>query len=175
MLRDCQPEHLESLIAKLRAAGVEVSVEAGGVRVRGADSIKPVDIVTRPYPGFATDLQAQFTVLMLGAAGQSVVTETVFETRFQHVAELARLGADVTLGGRTAIVRGPRRLSGATVVATDLRASAALVLAGLVARGTTVVQGVAELDRGYDRLDRKLRALGADVRRTTDARAEGRA
>jgi UDP-N-acetylglucosamine 1-carboxyvinyltransferase len=166
LLRDCQPEHLDALIAKLRAAGVEITVEAGGVRVRGRGDIKPADVVTRPHPGFPTDMQAQFMVLMTLAEGQSVLTETIFENRFMHVPELMRMGADIVIEGRTAVVRGPTRLTGATVMATDLRASASLVLAGLVAEGKTEILRVYHLDRGYERLDRKLRAVGADIRRS---------
>jgi UDP-N-acetylglucosamine 1-carboxyvinyltransferase len=165
-LRDCQPEHLDALIGKLRAAGVEITVEAGGVRVRGRGDIMPADVVTRPHPGFPTDMQAQFMVLMALAEGQSVLTETIFENRFMHVPELMRMGADIVIEGRTAVVRGPTRLTGATVMATDLRASASLVLAGLVAEGKTEILRVYHLDRGYERLDRKLRAVGADIRRT---------
>jgi UDP-N-acetylglucosamine 1-carboxyvinyltransferase len=123
-------------------------------------------VVTRPHPGFPTDMQAQFMVLMTRAEGQSVLTETIFENRFMHVPELARMGADIVIEGRTAVVRGPSKLTGAKVMATDLRASASLVLAGLVAEGTTEILRVYHLDRGYERLDRKLRALGADIKRT---------
>jgi UDP-N-acetylglucosamine 1-carboxyvinyltransferase len=165
LVRDCQPEHLESVIAKLRAAGVEVNVETGGIRVRGRAEVSSTDIVTRPHPGFPTDLQGQFMVLMILARGQSVLTESIFESRFMHVPELGRLGADITIEGRTAVVRGPGKLSGATVTATDLRASACLLLAGLVAEGSTQVLRADHLDRGYERLDRKLRSLGADIKR----------
>jgi UDP-N-acetylglucosamine 1-carboxyvinyltransferase len=165
LVRNCVPEHVEAVTAKLRAAGADISIEPGGVRVVGQRVIQPADVVTRAHPGFPTDLQAQFMVLMALAAGQSVLTETVFENRFMHVPELVRLGADITLEGRTAMVRGPARLCGTTVMATDLRASAGLVLAGLVAEGTTEILHVSHLDRGYERLDRKLRAAGADIRR----------
>jgi UDP-N-acetylglucosamine 1-carboxyvinyltransferase len=165
LIRDCMPEHLDAVIAKLRAAGVEITVEPGGVRVRGNANIDPADIATRPYPGFPTDMQAQFMVLMTLARGQSVLTENIFENRYMHVPELCRMGADIVVEGRTAIVRGPTRLKGAKVMATDLRASACLVLAGLVAEGTTEVLRVYHLDRGYEKLERKLRALGADIRR----------
>jgi len=165
LVRDCLPEHLEAVIAKLRAAGAEVTAEPDGVRVRGRATVQPIDVVTRPYPGFPTDMQAQFMVLMCRASGQSVLTESIFENRFQHAAELARMGADISIEGRTAVVRGPCRLKGATVMATDLRASASLVLAGLVADGRSEVLRVYHLDRGYQRLDRKLRALGANIRR----------
>jgi len=165
LLRDCLPEHLEAVIAKLRAAGAEVAADGDGIRVRGRGEFRPADVSTQPFPGFPTDMQAQFMVLMTRARGQSVLSETIFENRFMHVPELARMGADIVVEGRTAIVRGPTRLAGATLMATDLRASACLVLAGLIARGKTEILRIYHLDRGYDRLDRKLRALGADVRR----------
>ncbi|HXT98116.1 MAG TPA: UDP-N-acetylglucosamine 1-carboxyvinyltransferase [Polyangia bacterium] len=165
LVRDCLPEHLEAVIAKLRAAGAEVTAEGDGIRVRGKSEFKPADISTQPFPGFPTDMQAQFMVLMTRAQGQSVLSETIFENRYMHVPELQRMGADILVEGRTAIVRGPTKLTGATVMATDLRASACLVLAGLVAEGKTEILRIYHLDRGYDRLDRKLRALGADVRR----------
>ena len=165
LLTDCAPEHLEAVAAKLRAAGTDVSIEPGGVRVRGRAEVTPADIVTRAHPGFPTDAQAQFMVLMTRAAGQSVLTETIFESRFMHVPELVRMGADIVIEGRTAVVHGPTKLTGAQVMATDLRASAALVLAGLAAEGTTEILRAHHLDRGYERLDRKLRALGANIRR----------
>jgi UDP-N-acetylglucosamine 1-carboxyvinyltransferase len=166
LVRDCLPEHLEALAGKLRAAGADVTVEPGGVRVRGRAEVIAADVVTRPHPGFPTDVQAQFMVLMTRATGQSVLTETVFENRFMHVPELVRMGADIVIEGRTAVVHGPTKLTGAKVMATDLRASASLVLAGLVAEGTTEILRAYHLDRGYERLDRKLRALGADIRRS---------
>ncbi|HVR63340.1 MAG TPA: UDP-N-acetylglucosamine 1-carboxyvinyltransferase [Polyangia bacterium] len=165
LVRDCLPEHLDAVLAKLRAAGAEVSADGDGIRVRGKADLQPADISTQPFPGFPTDMQAQFMVLMTRARGQSVLTETIFENRFMHVPELQRMGADIVVEGRTAIVRGPVRLTGAKVMATDLRASASLVLAGLVAEGTTEILRIYHLDRGYDRLDKKLRALGADIRR----------
>ena len=165
LLRDCLPEHLDAVIAKLRAAGAEVAADGDGIRVRGKAEFQPADVSTQPFPGFPTDMQAQFMVLMTRARGQSVLSETIFENRFMHVPELMRMGADIHIEGRTAIVRGPTKLAGATVMATDLRASACLVLSGLIARGTTEVLRIYHLDRGYDRLDKKLRALGADVRR----------
>ena len=165
LLRDCLPEHLDAVIAKLRAAGAEVAADGDGIRVRGKAEFRPADVSTQPFPGFPTDMQAQFMVLMTRARGQSVLSETIFENRFMHVPELMRMGADIHIEGRTAIVRGPTRLAGATVMATDLRASACLVLAGLIARGKTEVLRIYHLDRGYDRLDKKLRALGADIRR----------
>jgi UDP-N-acetylglucosamine 1-carboxyvinyltransferase len=165
LVRDCLPEHLDAVIAKLRAAGAEVAADGDGIRVRGKAEFRPADVSTQPFPGFPTDMQAQFMVLMTRARGQSVLSETIFENRFMHVPELARMGADIHIEGRTAIVRGPTRLAGATVMATDLRASACLVLAGLIARGKTEILRIYHLDRGYDRLDRKLRALGANIRR----------
>jgi UDP-N-acetylglucosamine 1-carboxyvinyltransferase len=165
LVRDCLPEHLEAVLAKLRAAGAEVTADGDGIRVRGRADLKPTDISTQPFPGFPTDMQAQFMVLMTRARGQSVLSETIFENRYMHVPELQRMGADIVVEGRTAIVRGPTRLTGATVMATDLRASASLVLAGLIADGTTEILRIYHLDRGYDRLDKKLRTLGADVRR----------
>jgi UDP-N-acetylglucosamine 1-carboxyvinyltransferase len=165
LLRDCLPEHLDAIIAKLRAAGAEVVADGDGIRVRAKGDLKPTDISTQPYPGFPTDMQAQFMVLMTRARGQSVLAETIFENRYMHVPELQRMGADIVVEGRTAVVRGPTKLAGTTVMATDLRASASLVLAGLIAEGKTEILRIYHLDRGYDRLDRKLRALGADVRR----------
>jgi len=165
LIRDCMPEHLDAVIAKLRSAGVEVTLEEGGVRVVSKGDFKPADIATRPHPGFPTDMQAQFMVLMSRAKGQSVLSENIFENRFMHVPELLRMGADIVIDGHIAVVRGPTKLKGAKVMATDLRASACLVLAGLIAEGTTEVLRVYHLDRGYDHLERKLRALGADIRR----------
>jgi UDP-N-acetylglucosamine 1-carboxyvinyltransferase len=165
LVKDCLPEHLDAVIAKLRAAGAEVAAEGGGIRVRAKNELRPTDISTQPFPGFPTDMQAQFMVLMTRARGQSVLSETIFENRYMHVPELQRMGGDIVVEGRTAIVRGPTRLTGATVMATDLRASACLVLAGLVADGKTEVLRIYHLDRGYEKLDQKLRALGADIRR----------
>ncbi len=159
------PSHLASVIAKLHEIGPEV-VEDGPNRLRIIPKdLKATDIETLPYPGFPTDMQAQFMALLTLAEGSSVVNETVFENRLRHVAELKRLGADIKVKGNVALVRGVPFLSGAPVMATDLRASAALVVAGLAARGTTIVQGLHHLDRGYDNLEGKLRALGANLRR----------
>ena len=165
LVKDCSPEHLDAVIAKLQAAGAQVSVEGDAVRVVGRGDIRPADIATRPYPGFPTDMQAQFMVLMAQARGQSVLSENIFENRSMHVPELRRMGADIIVEGHTAIVRGPTKWKGAKVMATDLRASACLVLAGLVAAGTTEVLRVYHLDRGYEHLEKKLRGLGADIRR----------
>ena len=167
LLKGCLPEHLDAVVSKLRQAGAEVVADRGGIRVRAARGAKfsPVDITTQPYPGFPTDMQAQFMVLATLAHGQSVITETIFENRFMHVPELFRMNAEIQVQGPTAIVKGPCRLEGATVMASDLRASAALILAGLVARGTTRVRRVYHLDRGYERIELKLRKLGANIRR----------
>jgi UDP-N-acetylglucosamine 1-carboxyvinyltransferase len=165
LIRDCVPEHLDAVVAKLRAAGAEVTAEAGGLRVRGRAEIGAVDITTQPYPGFPTDMQAQFMVLAARARGQSVITETIFENRYMHVQELARMGAEIHVDGRTSIIRGVKKLTGAKVMASDLRASAALILAGLVAEGQTDVLRVYHLDRGYERIEKKLQKLGADIKR----------
>jgi UDP-N-acetylglucosamine 1-carboxyvinyltransferase len=165
LLRGARPEHLEAVIGKLRAAGASIEVGPDGLRCRGPKVIRPVDISTAPHPGFPTDMQAQFVALLSVAEGSSIVTETVFENRFMHVLELNRMGANIVVDGHTAFVKGVPTLSGAPVMATDLRASACLVLAGLRARGRTEVHRVYHLDRGYDQLDAKLRALGADVSR----------
>jgi len=167
-LKGCLPEHLDAVIAKLLQAGVEVRADVNGIHVRGVGKFRPVDITTQPYPGFPTDMQAQFMVLASLADGQSIISETIFENRFMHVPELCRMGVDVQVQGRTAIVRGPTRLEGATVMASDLRASAALVLAGLVSGGTTRVRRVYHLDRGYEHIEIKLRKLGANIRRVRE-------
>jgi 5-enolpyruvylshikimate-3-phosphate synthase len=139
LVKDARPEHMDAVIAKLRAAGVQVSAEAGGIRVRGNGELRPVDVTTQPHPGFPTDMQAQFMVLACLARGQSVIKEMIFENRFMHVPELGRMGADIHVDGRVAVIRGRPSLQGATVMATDLRASASLVIAGLVAEGKTEV------------------------------------
>lgn len=163
------PDHVDSLLFKLREAGFKLSVGPDYVTVHPAKEWKAVDITTQPYPFFPTDLQAQFMALMSVANGTSVISETVFENRFMHVQELTRLGADITPKNRVAVVRGrPGQLSGAPVMATDLRASASLVLAGLVAKGETAVGRIYHLDRGYERLEEKLSALGANVVRMAE-------
>jgi UDP-N-acetylglucosamine 1-carboxyvinyltransferase len=160
------PEHLTAVIAKLRETGGKIiSEEPNRLRYVPHPVIKPVDIQTGPFPGFPTDMQAQFMALMAHCDGNSVITETVFENRLRHVAELNRMGADIRLNGNCAIIKGVTHLSGAPVMATDLRASAALVLAGLAARGTTTIQGLQHLDRGYEDLEGKLRRLGAVIHR----------
>jgi UDP-N-acetylglucosamine 1-carboxyvinyltransferase len=158
-------EHLEALIAKLEEAGVVVDRRAEGLAVRSGGDFMATDVRTEPYPGFPTDLQAQFMALMAVARGRSVITETIFENRFMHVQELVRMGADIKVEGTSAAVRGVPGLSGAPVMATDLRASVCLVLAGLAAQNTTEVARVYHLDRGYERLEEKLSALGADIER----------
>ena len=165
LLVGARAEHMDAMIAKLRAAGSTVTVEAGGVRVRGGGDILPIDITTQPHPGFPTDMQAQFMVLATQAKGQSVIKEMIFENRYMHVPELSRMGADIHVDGRTAIIRGGTKLSGAAVMATDLRASASLVLAGLVASGKTEVLRVYHLDRGYETIEKKLRGVGAKIKR----------
>jgi len=162
-----RPEHLEAFLIKLKEAGVMLETDANSVRVRGNGKIKSVDVTTLPYPGFPTDLQAQMMVLMSVADGVSVITETIFENRFMHALELDRMGTDIRLEGNRAVVRGVRELSGAPVMATDLRASVSLILAGLVANGTTEVARVYHLDRGYEQIERKLSKLGAGIQRVT--------
>ena len=162
------PQHQEALIAKLREAGAELIEEAGAIRVKGPRKILPVDIKTRPHPGFPTDMQAQFMALMTLAGGSSVISENVFENRFMHVCELQRMGADITIEGHAATVKGVKSLCGAPVMATDLRASASLILAGLAADNTTEVSRIYHLDRGYERIETKLKALGADIERVKE-------
>ncbi|MEJ2256999.1 MAG: UDP-N-acetylglucosamine 1-carboxyvinyltransferase [Woeseiaceae bacterium] len=165
-VEDCVPEHLEALADKMRDCGFDVTAGATSISVAETDGWTATDITTAPYPGFPTDLQAQFMALMTQAQGTSVVTEGIFENRFMHVQELVRLGADITPMSQVAVVRGSRGgLSGAQVMATDLRASASLVLAGLVAAGETRVNRIYHLDRGYERLEEKLASLGAEIRR----------
>jgi UDP-N-acetylglucosamine 1-carboxyvinyltransferase len=165
-LTGCVPEHLRALIAKLRLAGAEI-VETGeqALRVRAPKTLKSVDVTTEEHPGFATDLQAQFMALMTQAEGISFIVETIFENRFMHTLELARMGANIRLEGRQAIVAGPTPLSGAQVIASDLRASASLVLAGLAAKGEAVVDRVYHIDRGYEKIETKLAGAGARIRR----------
>ena len=152
----------------LREAGVRIDERADGITVSGEDGLKPITLSTAPYPGFATDMQAQFMAMLLQADGASVLTETIFENRYMHVPELARMGAQVQVSGRTAIVQGGAPLVGAPVMATDLRASMSLILAGLAAQGETQVSRVYHLDRGYERLEEKLSAVGADIERVGD-------
>jgi len=164
-LLDCEPEHLEAVIHKLRLAGAEIKVDGKTIEVKGRDKITSVDLKTLPYPGFPTDMQAQFMVLMSVASGLSVISETIFENRFIHVSELKRMGADITVSGNSALIKGVSHLSGAPVMATDLRASASLILAGLIAKGKTEVNRVYHLDRGYEAIEKKFAGLGAAVNR----------
>lgn len=164
----CLPGHLEAITEKLRETGVFVEETDSSIRVWGDGQVQGVNIRTHPYPGFATDMQAQFMALLSIAQGSSVITETVFENRFMHVNELLRMGADIKVIGTTAFVHGVPMLSGAPVMATDLRASASLVLAGLAAKGTTTVSRVYHLDRGYESIERKLQSLGAGIERVTE-------
>jgi UDP-N-acetylglucosamine 1-carboxyvinyltransferase len=165
-LTDCAPEHLTSVIAKLRETGVDICDSVPGkLSVRGAKKLVGADVYTEEYPGFATDMQAQFMALVTQAEGTSVITETIFENRFLHASEMIRMGANISIEGRRAIVRGPSVLSGTGVIASDLRASASLVLAALVARGETIVDRVYHIDRGYERIEEKLSAVGARIRR----------
>ena len=170
VLQHARGDHLEAVIDKLRDAGVNIEAVAGGLRVRSAgpafEHLKAQSFRTTEYPGFPTDMQAQFMVLNAVSQGSAKVTETIFENRFMHVNELLRLGARIQIDGKVALVEGVAKLSGATVMATDLRASASLVIAGLVATGETVVDRIYHLDRGYDRMEDKLRALGADIERS---------
>lgn len=160
-----KPECLDAVVNKLRETGVEITVDRDSLTVTGPDRPVARDIITMPYPGFPTDMQAQFMALMATSDGTSLITENIFENRFMHVAELKRMGADIRVEGATATVRGTRSLKGAQVMATDLRASASLVLAGLAAQGTTVIDRVYHLDRGYERIEDKLVSVGAKMQR----------
>ena len=162
---------LESVLLKLKEAGAEVTTGADTIRIRMKRRPRAVDVRTAPFPAFPTDMQAQFMAMNCIAEGSSVVTETIFENRFMHVSELQRLGADINADGKTAVVRGVQRLRGAPVMATDLRASASLVLAGLVAEGETLIDRIYHLDRGYEVIEEKLSALGADIRRISSTRS----
>lgn len=165
LIDGAMPEHLGAVIDKLRAAGVTVTKKKNGVKVKATRSIKPLNVVTLPFPGFPTDLQAQITAMMCLAKGISIITEKIYPERFMHISELNRMGADIIHEGQSAIINGPRGLSGAPVMASDLRASAALVLAGLVSDGTTEISRIYHLDRGYENMEEKLSSLGADIRR----------
>jgi len=161
----CIPQHLEALTNKLRDTGMSIQPMEGGLHVAAGSKIASVDIKTLPYPGFPTDLQAQIMAYLCVGSGLSVITETVFENRFMHVSELLRMGADITIQGGSAVVRGVPALYGAQTMATDLRASASLILAALVARGTTEISRVYHIDRGYENIEKKFSALGADIQR----------
>ena len=168
MLHNGRVEHLGATVRTLREAGVEIVERPGGLHVRRLNGLHGADVMTEPYPGFPTDMQAQFMALMAVADGAAMVTETIFENRFMHVPELNRMGARINVHGASAIVRGVPALSGAPVMATDLRASVSLILAGLAARGETVVNRVYHLDRGYEAVEQKLAACGADIERLRD-------
>jgi UDP-N-acetylglucosamine 1-carboxyvinyltransferase len=169
-ITNCEPEHQGAVIAKLREAGVCIeTVGASTLRVRGGRKLVAADMTTEEYPGFATDMQAQYMALATQAEGTSAITETIFENRFMHASEMIRMGANILIEGRRAVVQGPAALSGTTVQASDLRASAGLVLAGLVASGETVIDRVYHIDRGYEGIVEKLRAVGADIERVHGA------
>lgn len=165
LLQGARLDHLGAVTRTLREAGVDVAEEEGGLRVTHSNGLRGADVMTEPFPGFATDMQAQFMALMCVADGASMITETIFENRFMHVPELSRMGARINFHGASAIVRGVKKLSGAPVMATDLRASVSLILAGLAAEGETIVNRVYHLDRGYERVEAKLAAVGADIER----------
>ena len=163
-LTNCAPEHLASVVAKLQQAGARIeTIDKTTLRVRGAQELLAADVTTEEYPGFATDMQAQYMALASQAQGASVITETIFENRYMHASEMLRMGANITVDGRRAVVRGPSPLTGTTVIASDLRASASLVLAGLVANGETTIDRVYHIDRGYEDIVKKLRGVGAQI------------
>jgi len=164
-LTACNPGHLTSVIAKMREAGANIEELSGNLRVRGGRSLRSTDVSTHEYPGFATDMQAQYMALMTQASGIALITENIFENRFMHASELIRMGANIRVDGSRAVVAGKSRLTGARVIASDLRASASLVLAGLVAEGETIIDRIYHLDRGYERIEDKLRSVGAQIER----------
>lgn len=164
-IKNARLDHLAALVEQLKATGVEIEESEGDILVDGSPKLKPLEVETRPYPGFPTDMQAQVMSLMCITLGDSIFTETIFENRFMHVGELQRMGAEIVLKGHSAFVKGVKHLSGAPVMATDLRASAALILAGLVARGETEISRIYHLDRGYERIEVKLAKLGAKIKR----------
>jgi UDP-N-acetylglucosamine 1-carboxyvinyltransferase len=168
LLEGAREEDMTTIFQSLVEAGVQVTHEDGGVRVRADGALRPLTLSTAPYPGFPTDMQAQFMAMLALADGASVLTETIFENRYMHVPELARMGADIQVRGRTAVVRGVEELVGAPVMATDLRASMSLIIAGLAAKGETQVNRIYHLDRGYERLEVKLQGVGADIERVGD-------
>jgi UDP-N-acetylglucosamine 1-carboxyvinyltransferase len=168
-ITNCAPEHLGAVIAKIQQAGARIdAVDKTTLRVRPAEKLVGADMTTEEYPGFATDMQAQYMALATQAEGTSVITETIFENRYLHASEMVRMGANISVDGRRAVVRGPAHLSGTTVQASDLRASAGLVLAGLVAGGETIIDRVYHIDRGYERIVEKLSAVGADIERLNE-------
>lgn len=168
LIENVVPDHLKPVTAKLTEAGVEVSEEISSIRVKAGEKLKAIDIKTLPYSGFPTDMQAQMTSLMSKAEGTSVIIETIFENRFMHICELKRMGANIKIEGRTAIIEGMSKLTGAQVKASDLRAGAALILAGLASEGSTEISNIEHIDRGYDSIDTKLRELGSNITRVED-------
>ncbi len=164
-IKNCRPEHLFSVIEKIRETGAEIVLKDNEIVVRGRKRILPTDIFVAPFPGFPTDMQAQFMALLALAKGTSTIKETIFENRFMQAVELSRMGANITLEGDTAVIKGVKQLTGTYVMASDLRASACLVLAGLVAKGKTYVRRIYHLDRGYEKFEKKLKELGARIRR----------
>ncbi|HVZ80278.1 MAG TPA: UDP-N-acetylglucosamine 1-carboxyvinyltransferase [bacterium] len=165
LIQKAEPAHLAAVIDKLRQIGVTVEVSGTDIRVKGTGTYKPADVMILPYPGFPTDMQAQIMALLATVPGISLITETIWENRFMHVFEMNRMGADINIDRSHAVVKGVPKLTGAPVMASDLRASAALILAGLVADGETMIQRIYHLDRGYEKIERKLSALGADIKR----------
>jgi UDP-N-acetylglucosamine 1-carboxyvinyltransferase len=166
LIKGCIPEHLGGVINKLKATGATLDIGEDQVRVKGSDIIKSIDIKTQPYPGFPTDMQAQFMAMMTIAQGNSMIHEAIFENRFIHANELLRMGADISItNGNYAMVRGVEKLQAAPVMASDLRASASLVIAGLIAQGTTLISRVYHMDRGYEGIEQKFSSLGADIQR----------
>ncbi len=168
LVKNVIPKHMDSVSAKLVETGAEVIEYDDSIRVIGSDTIKSINVKTLPYPGFPTDMQPQIVALLSAAKGTSMVTESVWESRFQHVTELLRMGANITISGRRAIIKGKERLTGATVRATDLRGGAGVVIAGLMAEGTTEITDIQYIDRGYENMEEKFRALGADITRVND-------
>ena len=162
-LTNVNPSHLDSLLLKLKEAGCGIHPSANSIRINPADILKPVDMTTAVYPGFATDLQAQWVALMTVASGSSVITDTVYHDRFSHIPELNRFGANIKSDNNTAFVRGVNELIGAPVMSTDIRASASLIIAGLIAKGQTTVSRIYHIDRGYEKIEEKFRALGANI------------
>lgn len=167
VVKNCDPNHLDAVTSKLKQAGAILQTTPTSIHIQGPETISAFDIITQPYPGFPTDLQAQFLSLACLAKGQSTLTETIFENRYMHVPELIRMGANISIHGQTAMVRGVAGLSGAEVLGTDLRASASLILAGLCAQGDTSVGNIYHLDRGYEQMETKLQKLGATVKRVS--------
>jgi UDP-N-acetylglucosamine 1-carboxyvinyltransferase len=169
-IRDCRPAHLVAVIDKFREAGVEIKEQnAFTLKVSAANRLVSSDVMTQPYPSFPTDMQAQYMALMTQATGTSVIEETVFENRFMHASEMQRMGANISIDGHSASVTGAKQLNGAPLIASDLRASASLVLAGLVANGETVIDRVYHIDRGYEKIEAKLRAVGANIERIRES------